>query len=159
MARVRRDADWIYGTLQKAYERESGREVESVSKIQLKPIVPEISTEAHAHALLFETDFVEFEIDLSRKPRPCVDLDWRKYEFVTTVQSALIVDAMTRAEKGASSPVRLMTNMRTLFDAAVQLPDDIVVYEAAWRFAHWLISLADKRSDLPMPSWYTETEW
>jgi hypothetical protein len=158
MATIRKDTEWIYSALRKAYEQESGREIESVSKIQLRPIVDNVSEDTKRAAIMLEPAYIEFEFDFSKRPQRLEALEWRKFQFVVTVQSALITDATTRAVKADetySAPVRLMANMAEVFHAATILPADLDVREAAWRFAHWLIAAADNRDDMEQPAWYT----
>jgi hypothetical protein len=59
---IKRDAEWIYTALGKAFTEETGQELESTGNIQLKAHIAE-SRELQIAKNQLEVDYIEFEVD------------------------------------------------------------------------------------------------
>ncbi|MGA3678875.1 hypothetical protein [Pseudomonas graminis] len=69
------------------------------------------------------------------------ELDWKKYQFITEVQTALIANAINVAkhdddgtEKHNYSGTGLIINMDNAFYAAERIPAELSAHEAASQF-------------------------
>lgn len=69
------------------------------------------------------------------------ELDWKKYQFITEVQTALIANAINVAkhddagtEKHNYSGTGLIINMDNAFYAAERIPEDMSAHVAASQF-------------------------
>lgn len=64
---MKRDARWIYDTLEKAFTQETGLQCQSVGRIELKPLIPELEgTYGTIYGkFVLEVDYIEFEVDES----------------------------------------------------------------------------------------------
>jgi hypothetical protein len=88
------------------------------------------------------------------------DFDWKKFEFITTVQTGLInnginlslePDAIQR--RADFSPATVLYHMSEAFRAADRIPESITARDAAWDFTMWLIH-ADDDPNATMPDWF-----
>ena len=65
------------------------------------------------------------------------EIDWKKFQFITTVQTALIANAMRASTKADVdrdhfiSSTSMLNLMQTAFTAAQQIPEDVTAHEAA----------------------------
>jgi hypothetical protein len=85
--------------------------------------------------------------------------DWKKFEFITTVQTGLINNAINRSldedaikHRAEFSPVTVLYHMSEAFRAAAMIPESITARDAAWDFTMWLISRNDPGAQ--MPDWF-----
>lgn len=61
---IRKDAQWIYDTLARAFVAETGKEWQSYSRIKLRGITPEVEGEKLEIAKhMLEIDCIEFEVE------------------------------------------------------------------------------------------------
>ncbi|HEX8248988.1 MAG TPA: hypothetical protein VF599_12495 [Pyrinomonadaceae bacterium] len=62
---ITKDAEWIYKTLAEAFTKETGKEWQSYSRIQLKHSIPELNeTEKTQYGKAWlEISYIEFEIE------------------------------------------------------------------------------------------------
>lgn len=88
------------------------------------------------------------------------DFNWKKFEFITTVQTGLISNASNRSiEKDAIknranfSPVTMVYQMSEAFRAAEMIPDSVTARIAAWEFVMWTIH-GETDPSAKMPDWF-----
>lgn len=88
------------------------------------------------------------------------NFDWKKFEFITTVQTALIdygvirsLDNDTIIPRAKGSPAAVLYEMSEAFRAADMIPESVTAREAAWEFTMWLIHGEDT-PDVKMPDWF-----
>jgi hypothetical protein len=73
--------------------------------------------------------------------------NWKKYQFVTEVQTALIADALAirgcnEDEKAAilSTAKTTLTEMNAVFEAAERIPDEVSAHDAAVEYVSKLMA-------------------
>jgi hypothetical protein len=86
--------------------------------------------------------------------------DWKKFEFITTVQTGLInngnnlslePDAIER--RADFSPATVLYHMSEAFRAADMIPESVTARDAAWEFTMFLIH-GDDDPNATMPEWF-----
>lgn len=88
-------------------------------------------------------------------------LDWKKFQFITQVQTALIGNALAEAceSKGQVrreifSSIAMLNKMQTAFVAAEQIPEAISAHEAACEIANLLCEV----DGAELPLWFVRPE-
>jgi hypothetical protein len=88
------------------------------------------------------------------------ELDWKKFEFITTVQTGLISNAINRSieqdaiqNRHEFSPVTMQFQMSEAFRAADMIPEEVDARTAAWDYVMWRIH-GDDDPSAKMPSWF-----
>ncbi|VXD03925.1 hypothetical protein [Pseudomonas sp. 9Ag] len=87
-------------------------------------------------------------------------LDWKKFQFITTVQTALINNAINVSLEGDAKERRhifsatgTLINMDDAFYAAERIPNDLTAYEAACEFVGFCCeNLREKGARVP--AWF-----
>lgn len=87
-------------------------------------------------------------------------MDWKKFEFVTTVQTGLINNGINRSLEADAiknrhefSPATVLYHMSEAFRAADMIPEKVTARQAAWDFTMWLIH-GDDDPAAQMPDWF-----
>lgn len=85
------------------------------------------------------------------------EFDWRKFQFIIEVQTALINNAINRSldedaiEKRAQfSATGTLINMDDAFYAADRIPENMSAHEAANEFVHFVIG----PENAEVPEWF-----
>ena len=87
-------------------------------------------------------------------------LDWKKFQFITEVQTALIGNAMRASLKKDSdrdhfvSSTSMLTLLQTAFVAAEQIPADLSAHDAACQIVPVLLYPEDNE----LPDWVVHYE-
>jgi len=87
-------------------------------------------------------------------------LNWKRYQFVTEVQTALIGNAMRAALKGDKerdhfvSSTSMLNLMHTVFVAAEQIPENLSAHEAACEIVDVLLNVEERK----LPVWFRRPE-
>jgi hypothetical protein len=88
------------------------------------------------------------------------NLDWKKLEFITTVQTGLLSNAINRSieenainNRAEFSPANMVYQMSEAFRAADMIPDSVTARVAAWDFIMWTIH-GETDSSAKMPEWF-----
>ena len=88
------------------------------------------------------------------------NFDWKKFEFITTVQTGLISNGINRSldndailHRSKLSPAAVLYEMSEAFRAADMIPESVTAREAAWDFTMWLIHGEDN-PEVKMPDWF-----
>lgn len=88
------------------------------------------------------------------------EIDWKKFEFITTVQTGLINNAINRSldedaiqHRAEFSPATVLFEMSEAFRAADMIPETETARDAAWQFTMWKIHGDDDPAAI-MPSWF-----
>jgi hypothetical protein len=88
------------------------------------------------------------------------DLSWKKFEFITTVQTGLISNGINHSiEKDAIdkraevSPATMVYQMNEAFRAAEMIPESVTARVAAWEFIMWTIH-GETDPSAEMPEWF-----
>ncbi|MDX6498099.1 MAG: hypothetical protein QOG23_1359 [Blastocatellia bacterium] len=86
------------------------------------------------------------------------DFDWKKFEFITTVQTALISNGINRSldddaikNRHEFSATGVLYMVSEAFRAAEMIPETLTARQAAWEFSHWMIQTSP---DVQMPPWF-----
>ena len=86
--------------------------------------------------------------------------DWKKFEFITTVQTGLVNNGINRSldddakeNRAEFSPATVLYHMSEAFRAADRIPESVTARDAAWDFTMWLIHGDDDES-AKMPEWF-----
>jgi|GEM_PF-5500465 len=87
---------------------------------------------------------------------PASEFNWKKFEFIATVQTGLISNAINRSldedaieNRHILSPVTMQYQMSEAFRAAEMIPDDVDARTAVWDFVMWTTEIGDS-----MPDWF-----
>ena len=86
--------------------------------------------------------------------------NWKKYEFVTVTQTALIANAMRAASRADEdkdhfiSSTSMLNLMQTVFTAAEQIPEDVSAHEAASQ----IVLALCYPENASMPDWFVFPE-
>jgi len=85
------------------------------------------------------------------------EFDWNKFEFIMTVQTGLLSNAINRSldedaiqNRHILSPVTMQYQMSEAFRAAEMVPEDVDARTAAWDFVMWTTEIDDGK----MPDWF-----
>jgi hypothetical protein len=88
------------------------------------------------------------------------NFDWKKFEFITTVQTGLINNGINRSldedaikHRAKFSPATVLYQMSEAFRAADMIPESVTARDAAWAFTMWLIRDEDDPG-AEMPDWF-----
>lgn len=88
------------------------------------------------------------------------NFDWKKFEFITTVQTGLINNGINRSldedaieHRAEFSPATVLPQMSEAFRAADMIPESVTARDAAWEFTMWLIHGEDD-PNAKMPDWF-----
>ena len=88
------------------------------------------------------------------------DFNWKKFEFITTVQTGLInhgiirsLDDDTPENRAQFSPAAVLYHMSEAFRAAERIPDNVTARDAAWEFTMWTIH-GEHDPSAKMPEWF-----
>lgn len=88
------------------------------------------------------------------------EFSWKKFEFITTVQTGLINNAINRSldddaieNRAQFSPATVLFEMSEAFRAANMIPDTESARQGAWDFTMWKIR-GDDDPAATMPSWF-----
>ena len=88
------------------------------------------------------------------------NFDWKKFEFITTVQTGLINNGINRSldedaieHRAEFSPATVLYQMSEAFRAADMIPESVTARDAAWEFTMWLIHGEDDPG-AKMPDWF-----
>lgn len=88
------------------------------------------------------------------------NFDWKKFEFITTVQTGLINNGINRSldedaikHRAKFSPAAVLYQMSEAFRAADMIPESVTARDAAWEFTMWLIHGEDDPG-AEMPNWF-----
>lgn len=88
------------------------------------------------------------------------DFDWKKFEFITTVQTGLINNGINRSleadaikHRAAFSPAAVLYDMSEAFRAADRIPEHVTARDAAWEFTMWTLHGEDDPA-AKMPEWF-----
>lgn len=88
------------------------------------------------------------------------DFNWKKFEFITTVQTGLINNGINRSldedaieHRAKFSPATVLYQMSEAFRAADMIPESVTARDAAWEFTMWLIHDEDD-PNAKMPDWF-----
>jgi len=86
--------------------------------------------------------------------------DWKRFEFITTVQTGLINNGINRSldndaikHRAEFSPATVLYHMSEAFRAAEMIPHQVTARQAAWDFTMWLIH-GDDDPSAQMPDWF-----
>jgi hypothetical protein len=84
------------------------------------------------------------------------EFDWKKFEFITIVQTGLINNGINRSldedavrNRHEFSPATVLYHMAETFRAADMIPESITARDAAWDFTMWLIGKNDPGAKMP----------
>ena len=95
-----------------------------------------------------------------RKLRKAEDINWKKFEFVATVQTAMIQNAINlalepdaREHRAAFSSTTAIFQVAEAFRAADRIPDELTARQAAHGFRHWLLR-GETDPSAKVPSWF-----
>jgi hypothetical protein len=87
------------------------------------------------------------------------NFDWKKFEFIATVQTGLINNGINRSleldaiqHRAEFSPATVLFHMSEAFRAADMIPESVTARQAAWDFTMWLIHGDDQ--GVEMPDWF-----
>src|SRR5712664_3097160 len=88
------------------------------------------------------------------------DFDWKKFEFITTVQTGMIHNAVNLSletdaikRRAEFSSTTAIYQMAEAFRAAERIPENVTARQAAHAFTHWLLR-AETDPGAKMPSWF-----
>ena len=88
------------------------------------------------------------------------NFDWKKFEFITTVQTGLISHGINhslnddaRDKRAEISPATVLYQMSEAFRAAEMIPENVAARDAAWEFTMWTIH-GDHDPSAKMPEWF-----
>ena len=88
------------------------------------------------------------------------ELDWKKYQFITTVQTALINNAINLSlnddaiqNRAIFSATGTLINMDDAFYAAERIPNEMSAYEAACQFVEFSCENLRPEGQL-VPLWF-----
>lgn len=88
------------------------------------------------------------------------DFDWKKFEFITIVQTGLINNGINRSldedavrNRHEFSPATVLYHMAEAFRAADLIPESVAARDAGWDFTMWLIHGHDDPG-ATMPDWF-----
>jgi hypothetical protein len=88
------------------------------------------------------------------------DFNWKKFEFISTVQTGLISHAINKSieedainNRAEFSPANLVYQMSEAFRAAEMIPDSVTARTAAWDFIMWTLH-GETDPSAEMPNWF-----
>lgn len=88
------------------------------------------------------------------------DLSWKKFEFITTVQTGLIsnginhsIEKVAITKRAEFSPATMVYQMSEAFRAAEMIPESVTARVAAWEFIMWTIH-GETDPSAQMPEWF-----